>query len=98
MDIKDLTDNYKNLPSYRFKRKLNELVRKNHKFANLDENNRKVITDLVGKYSDRIRDGRGISHDTLRREHYNLYQHMDKLGLTKNDLDDIKDIMDVFKK
>ena len=98
MDTKDLADDYKNLPSYRFKEKLNSLVRKNHKFANLDKNNRKVIVDLVGKYSDRIRDGRGISYDALRRESYNLYQKRGKLGLTRNDLDDIKDILGIFKK
>lgn len=97
MDIKDLVKNYKGLPSYRFKQKLNELVRENYRYANLGQKNRKVVTDLVRKYSDRIRDGRGISSETIRRETYRLYQKRLELGLTEEDLKDIKEILGMFK-
>ena len=97
MDVKDLVKNYKDLPSHRFKQKLNELVRENYRYANLNQKNRKVIIDLARKYSDRIRDGRGISSDTIRRETYRLYQKRLKLGLTEEDLKDIKEILGMFK-
>ena len=97
MDVKDLVNNYKDLPSYRFEQKLNEFVRKNYRYANLDQKNRKVITDLVKKYSRRIRNGQGISYDTIHRECYNLHQKRIKLGLTEEDLKDIKEILNMFK-
>ncbi len=98
MDIKDLVKDYKDLPSYRFEQKLNELVRRNYRYANLNQKNRKVITDLVKKYSGRIKDGRGITYDTIRRECYNLHQKRIKLGLTEEDLKDIKEVLGMFKK
>jgi hypothetical protein len=98
MKVEDLVKNYKDLPSHRFKQKLNELVRSNYRYANLNQKNRKVITDIVKKYSGRIRDGRGISYDTIRRECYSLHQKRIKLGLTEEDLKDIKEILGMFKR
>jgi len=98
MDLKDLAKDFKNEPSYMFKRKLNELVRTNHRFTNLGTNNRKLVIDLIGKHSDKIRKGWGISADTIQRESYKLYQNRIKLGLTDEDLKDVKEIMGMFKK
>ena len=81
-----------------FKRKLNELVRTNSRFNNLDTKNRKTVIDLVSRHADKIRKGYGISSDTIRRESYKLYHNRVKTGLTDEDLKDIKEIMGMFKK
>ena len=98
MDIKDLTKNYKDIPHYQFKRKLNELVRSNYRYGNLSQKNRKVILDLIRKYSSRIRSGQGLSYDTINRESYSLYKKRLQLDLTEEDLKDIKEILGMFKK
>ena len=98
MDVKDLTKNYKNVPHYQFKRELNELVRSNYRYGNLSQKNRKVVSDLVRKYSTRIRSGQGISYDTIQRECYSLYKKRLQFGLTEEDLKDIKEILGMFKR
>jgi len=93
MDIKDLMGNAKNLKDYEFKRKLNELVRSNYRYSNLNSKNKKIVLDLVKKYKSYLRKGIGISSTNLRNESYRLYQNRLKLGLTQEDLDDIKEIL-----
>lgn len=98
MNLDDLVKDYKNQPSYMFKRKLNELVRTNSRFRNLDTKNRKTVIDVISRHADKIRKGIGIPADTIYRESHRLYQDRLKHGLTEEDLDDIKDIMEMFKK
>ena len=93
MDTKDLMSNAKNLKDYEFKRKLNDLVRNNYRYGNLNSANRKIVLDLVKKYKSYLRKGIGISATNLRNESYRLYQNRLKLGLTQEDLDDIKEIL-----
>ncbi|MDD5291440.1 MAG: hypothetical protein PHZ04_05055 [Patescibacteria group bacterium] len=93
MGVKDLMGNAKNLTDYEFERKLNELVRTNYRYSNLNDKNKKIILDLVKKYKSYLRKGIGISSVNLRNESYRLYQNRLKLGLTEGDLDDIKEIL-----
>jgi len=98
MDIKNLVKDFKDLPSDLFKRKLNEIVRTNSRFTNLDEKNKKTILDLLTKHKDKVKNGIGISADTLERESYKLYNDRIKMGLTDEDLKDVKDVLGMFKK
>ena len=93
MDIKDLMDNAKNLKDYEFERKLNDLVRDNYRYSNLSDSNKEIVLDLVKKYKSYLRKGIGISSVNLRNESYHLYQNRLKLGLTPEDLEDIKEIL-----
>ncbi|MDD5032438.1 MAG: hypothetical protein PHR36_05395 [Patescibacteria group bacterium] len=93
MDVKDLMSNAKNLTDDEFEQKLNDLVRNNYRYSNLNEGNKKIVLDLVKKYKSYLRKGIGISSTNLRNESYRLYQNRLKLGLTQEDLDDIKEIL-----
>jgi len=98
MDIKNLVKDFKDLPSDLFKRKLNEIVRTNSRFTNLDEKNKKTILDLLAKHKDKIKSGFGIPADILQRESYNLYQNRIKMELSDEDLKDVKEVLGMFKK
>ena len=98
MDIEDLLEDVKNLTNYEFERKLNKLVRDNYQYRNLSSDNKKIIFDLVKKYKPYIKKGIGISSVTIRNDLYRLYRHRLKLNLTEEDLDDIKEILGMFKK
>ena len=98
MDIKELLASAKTQTFDRFAQKLNSLVRQNYKFSNLDEANREIVLDIIKKHLGDIHSGRGISSVVLQRESYNLYGHREKLNLTEEDLRDIKEILNLFKK
>jgi len=98
MDSKDLTKDAEDLTDFNFERKLNDLVRDNFRFRNLSEDNRKIVLDLMKKYKSRLRKGIGLSYSDLKNESYRLYENRLKLGLTHEDLDDIKEILGEFKK
>lgn len=97
MDISSL-QNLKDEPLWQFERKLNELVRENSKYSNLDEKNRKLIMEVVKRHLEGIREGRGISAYAIQEESTRLWQNRIKLGLTEEDLKDIKEILGLFKK
>lgn len=98
MKLSKLFTSSKKQPTYLTKQKLNQLVKDNYRFKNLDGKNRQLVMDLISKHADKIRDGRGISSTVIQQETYRLYQNRIKLDLTKNDLDDIKKILNMFKK
>lgn len=98
MDIKELLVTAKTLPFDQFAQKLNNLVRENYRFSNLDEANRKIVLAVIKKHLSEIHRGLGISSTVLERESYNLYQNRLKLKLTEEDLRDIKEILNLFKK
>ena len=93
MDIQDLMKDAKNLKDYEFEQKLNDLVRDNYRYSNLNSGNKKIVLDLVKKYKSYLRKGIGISSTNLRNESYRLYQNRLKLNLTQEDLDDVKEIL-----
>ncbi len=98
MDIQELLASAKTQTFDRFAQKLNSLVRENYKFSNLDESNRKIVLGIIKKHIGEIHNGLGISSVTLRNEEYKLYQGRIKLKLSESDLDDIKEILNLFKK
>jgi len=98
MDIKDLIKDAKNLSSRELERKLSELVRENYKYRNLNSDNKEVVMDLIKKYSSKVRRGVGVSSFVIRKDMYNLNRKRLKIDLTEEDLDDIRDILNEFRK
>ncbi|MGE5426129.1 MAG: hypothetical protein ACM3PZ_03580 [Bacillota bacterium] len=98
MDLKDFMEGINDEPSYIIERKLNELVRKNYHFQNLDEGNRELVLELVKKYREKIRKGIGLSQLVIDRDLYRLHQERLEKGLTLNDLKHIRAIAESFKR
>ena len=94
MNIKDLMAEAKNLTDYQFERKLNELVRNNYRYHNLSSDNKDVVLDLVKKYKKSLRKGIGVSYTSVKNEMRRLYSNRLKLDLTKEDLKDIREVLD----
>ena len=98
MELEELIKKAKDLPEYEWEREFNEFIRQHGKYQNLDEANRKIVFDLVKKFKPYLRQGIGISEQTIQNESYRLYQNRIKLNLTDEDLKDIKEILREFKK
>ena len=98
MDIKDLLEGLKDLDSDRLDNRLDQLVRTNYRFQNLSSENKKLVLSLVKKYRDYLKRGVGISDSAVDRECYKLYSNRSKLGLTEEDLKDIREILEAFRK
>jgi hypothetical protein len=97
MNIKDVLKNAKDMTSYQLEQKLDHLVRTSSNFSNLNEANKDLVLDLIKEYKDHLRRGIGVSALKVREEMYHLYQNRLKLKLTKNDLDDIREILNAFR-
>lgn len=97
MDLQDLTKDLANQENYRITRRMEELMRTNPNFRNLDSANRELILNLINKYKEKIRRGIKPSSITIREDKYDLYQKRIKLGLTPTDLEQINDLLDSFK-
>src|SRR6056297_2565789 len=97
-DIDRLMESAKELPSHKFERKLNSFVRTHHRYGNLDQKNKKVVNDLVGKYKDRLRHKGGISSYAIRKEMYKLNKKRNEMDLSREDLKDIKKMVEGLKK
>jgi len=82
----------------RFWEKFNWELRQGLHFSNLDEKNRKIILDLVNGHYDLFRESRWPKDADIREETYKLYKDRIKLGLTEDDLKDIKEVLEMFKK
>lgn len=98
MDLKNITKDLKDKTDYRIDQRFDELMRKNPNYKNLDEANRKLIMDLIKKYKHKILEHSYPSGLTIREDLYHLYQNRIKMGLTYNDLDQIKELLESFKK
>jgi hypothetical protein len=97
MQIDDLMAGAKK-PSHLFERDLNQFIRANSKYKNLDANNRKILADTVKKCRNNyLMKGRGVPSDTLRRDMEALSRDRIKLGMSQKDLDDIRDMLSRFK-
>lgn len=97
MDIKDLAAKAPGLSSEEFRRRLDSILMSKPKFMNLDRKNRQTVMEILKKHWERIRTGRGIPYDSLRRDCYNLYQKRQAMGLSEEDYEDVKDILEEFK-
>lgn len=98
MDIQDLMKDVKHMQGWEFERKLNDLVRNNYHFKNLDAGNKEIIIGLVEKYKDYMRRGIGISSLMVKREVLKLQMDKENLNLKKNDLEHIREILNSFVK
>lgn len=98
MEIEELLASAKEQTFDRFVWKLNDLVRKNYRYRNLSESNKKVVLDFIKKHLSDIHRGIGISALVARQEMYHLYEDRLKLNLTADDLKDIKEIIGLFEK
>jgi len=98
MDFSDVTKNITDQTNYRLDQRMDELFRKNPKYRHLDEENRKLVFDLVKKYKDKLKRGLKPSRYTIKEDMYQLYYNRLKFNLTYRDLDEIRDILMGFKK
>lgn len=98
MDLNEIVEYSKNNPTYKVHQKITELVRTNHRFRNLNQKNKDLVLSLIEGHMENIRHGIGISDHNLQLESYRLYEDRLKLGLTLEDLKDIKEILGLFKK
>ena len=97
MDLQDITKDMRNTTDYRLDQRFDELMRKNSNYNNLDAANRELIFGLIKKYKEKLRHGLKPSRYTIKEEMYHLYHNRVKLNLTKNDLDQIRDLLESFK-
>ena len=98
MDINELLSAAQTLTSELFSRKLNEFIRANFRFSNLNEKNRRIFLDLVAKYKqDYLRHGRKVPGERLRLYSLKLYTDRVKLGITEEDLKDLRELLAIFK-
>lgn len=93
MDLIKVSNDLKNQTDYRLEQRFLEMMRSNPNYRNLSTDNRETILDLLKKYKDKKRHGMKVSELSVRRDMYRLYQSRIKLGLTKRDLDQIKDLL-----
>ena len=98
MDLKSITKNLQGETDYRIDQRFDELMRRNPRYKNLDGDNRKLIMDLIKKYKNKMLEHDYPSSLTIRDDMYHLYQDRNKLGLTHNDLNQIRDLLESFKK
>ncbi len=98
MDLQSVTKNLKDQTDYRIDQRFDELMRRNPRYKNLDADNQKLIMDLIKKYKKKILEHANPSSLTIREDLYHLYQNRIKMGLTYNDLDQIKELLESFKK
>lgn len=98
MDIQDVLKNAKDIPSFQLERKLNELVRENYKYKNLEEKNKKLLLKYIKEYIAKIRKGYSITSETIRRDMLKLHGDREELDLTYEDLDDFREVLGMFRK
>ncbi len=98
MDIQEFSDSTKNDTTARAKQKLSSLVRNNYKYRNLNSNNQALVMDVISDHIENIRDGDGISAHLLQKITERIYSNREKLGVSLQDYEDIKEILNQFKK
>jgi len=96
MALLKIAQDAKKMTSYRLDQKLDEFFRKNPSFRNLRDN-QDLIFEIISKYKDKSRRRISTSRLTVRRDMYRLYKDRVKLGLTLNDLNDLRDLLASFK-
>lgn len=97
MDLKDVTKDMASQNNYRITQRLDEMMRTNPSYRNLDESNRELVLNTINKYKEKIRHGLKPSRETVREDKYHLYENRLKLGLTHQDLEQMNKLLDSFK-
>ena len=97
MDLKDVTKDLADQTAYRLEQRFKYMMRTNPRYRNLDSENQKLILNLIEKEKKKSIRGIKTSRFTIRKEMYHLYRNRLKLGLTYNDLDQVKTLLQGFK-
>lgn len=97
MNIKELMRNIKTMTSDQIENKLDHLVHSNYRFSNLSEQNKDLILDIIKDYKEDIKNGIKINSSKIFRDTHRLYEKRASLGLSQEDLKDIKKILEAFK-
>lgn len=101
-DINHLEEFCKNISKYdsdEIKQFLHKLIREKTEFKNLGgEKNFKVLWDTINSQREKLRNGIGISEQNISNKMHELYGKRIELGLTEEDLKDIRTILHYFKK
>jgi hypothetical protein len=98
MDIRDLVKNLANLDYDHLNNRLQELVDHNPRFYHFSRENKELLLDLLKKYRDYLRQGIGISETAINHEYHELYERRLSLKLSEEDLRDIRELLEAFKK
>jgi len=98
MELEELLVVAKNESFERFELRLNDFLRYKSEFKNLSQADKKIVLNLIKKHLSDIRNGIGISSTIINQENYWLYENRLALGLSEEDLVDIKKILNLFKK
>lgn len=97
MQLADLLKEATRLSDYELDRKLRELIALNVKYKNLKEEVG-LIEGIIKKHRSFIREYGYMSDQMIRDEYYHLYSKRIELKLTEDDLKDLKEILEYFKK
>ncbi len=97
MNLNSVANDFQHQTNYRLEQRFLQLMRSNPHYRNLSESNRDLILDLLKKYKEKKRQGIKISDLAVRRDMYTIYHDRIALGLTKHDLDQIKDLLSELK-
>lgn len=97
MKLTDVAKNLSRQTDRRLDRRLKVLLRVNPHYRDLDKEDREIILDLLSKYKKKKRRGIKISDYAIRKDLYNIYQNRLKMGLTRNDVDKIKELLNSLK-
>ena len=97
MDLQDVTKDIADQNNYRLSQRMEEMMRVNPGYKNLNASNRELIFSLIKKYQEKVRHGIKTSPLTIREDKYHLYENRFKLGLSPEDLEQINKLLDSFK-
>ncbi|MDD2353924.1 MAG: hypothetical protein PHH52_02565 [Patescibacteria group bacterium] len=97
MEISDVSKNLSQQTERELDRRLGRLLRKNPSYRHLDQDEQDLILDILEKYKKKRRRGIKISDYSIRKDTYKLYQKRLELGLSTNDLDKIKELLNSLK-
>jgi len=93
MQLSDVSKNLKDQTDYRLDQRLDKMFRVNPRYRHLDTEDREIIFDLLKKYKEKRRHGIKATRLSVKNDMYKLYRNRIDLGLTYNDLDDIRDML-----
>lgn len=97
MELSDVAKNLSKQTQRSLDRRMQTLLRVNPHYRDLDKDDRKVVLDLLKKYKERKLKGITVSDYSIRKDMYNLYRNRIKMGLTRHDIDKIRELLNSLK-
>jgi len=97
MDLQDVTKDLTSQDNYHLAQRMEEMMRTNPGYRNLNEANQELIFKLIKKYQEKARHGIKPSRLTIMADRYRLYQNRIKFGLSPEDLVQINKLLESFK-